>query len=745
MTAPPPSVHPFLGLLLAALLLLPPLPVSAAEVLRAAPLKVGESVRVDAVLDEAVWERAQVISAFVGSAPSEGFEPRGTTRVRVASDATHIYLCWEARWDEPTPVRSNISERENINYDDQIGVYFDPFGDGRRAYGFWINALGIQQDMIISAGGGFNMAWDTLFESAGRIVEGGFDIEMAIPFRSLRFPSKGGNTWKIQFKRKFAAQREYVTWPAVHKDLGPELLQFGPLEGLSPGKSGVGLELNPTIVGRAGQQRGGEGEPLLWREPSFPETVDPGFGLKWQATPSLVFDAALNPDFSQIEADPDQIDSNLRFGLFLPERRPFFLEGSELFDRHMLYTRSIVDPIYGVKLSGKEGRLSVALLHSLDEAPAPSFVGEVPTPGFGAADMEGALSFVSFASAAWDFGARNQVSLTWSDKEIVKDGQLHSSYHGLKLSTGVALDPLTMMLVGIEISETGLEGGERLVGPMAFAFLERSARLYKLGAGVLAFSPGFRSENAYFTQPDRLESVAWASRRFEFDGPIRSLEVGTDMGLSAVGLGLSDRLDLDGIRTDFWAETQLPGLTELRLEAKVWEQAYAGQTFEGKFARALLTSRGHPVIHGGVGGGGGDAIRYSTTSLTLQRSAFAFLEIRAVRRLRVELRTDVDFLGREGEELARLFIYRFKTSVAFTRAISMRVIAQGRTGEGLDPERALVFSGSRLDLSALLTLTPSPGTAIHIGYGQRLVWGLSGEVTTQSRDIFIKASGLFRI
>jgi hypothetical protein len=151
------------------------------------------------------------------------------------------------------------------------------------------------------------------------------------------------------------------------------------------------------------------------------------------------------------------------------------------------------------------------------------------------------------------------------------------------------------------------------------------------------------------------------------------------------------------------------------------------------------------VIHGGIGGGGGDAIRYSTTSLTLQRSAFAFLEIRAVRRLRVELRTDVDFLGREGEELARLFIYRFKTSLAFTRAISMRVIAQGRTGEGLDPERALIFSGSRLDLSALLTLTPSPGTAIHIGYGQRLVWGLSGEVTTQSRDIFIKASGLFRI
>ena len=716
----------------------------AAEAVYASPLRAGEKVTVDGVLDEPVWERAQVVDDFAGTDPSEGFAPRGVTRVRVATDATHIYVSWEARFDESTRVRANVSEREQINHDDQVAVFFDPFGDGRRAYAFWLNPLGIQQDMVVSQNS-WNPAWDTLFDSAGRIVEDGFDVEIAVPFRSLRFPGKGEPNWKVLFKRKFVAHREYVAWPPVQRDLGPELLQFAPLKGLSPTKSGVGLELNPTVVGRAGQGRAGEGEPLEWREPSFPDTVDPGFGLKWQATPSLALNATVNPDFSQVEADPDQIDNNLRFALNLPERRPFFLEGSELFDSHMLYTRSIVDPIYGVKLSGKQGPVSIALLHALDEAPAASFVTEYETPGFGAEDMEGAISFVSYASAARDFGERNKATLTWSDKEVLKDGELHSSYHSIKLSTDIAVDPLTMMYFGGELAESGREGGERLLGPLGYFFLERSARLYGLGFGVLAISPGFRAENAYFTQPNRVNTKAWANRRFEFEGPVQSLSLGTDVNLSAEGLGKDERTELDRVGTNFWTEAALPALTRLWIHTNFWQHNYGGHELKGKYVEAQLENRGHEAVHGGVGGGIGDAIRYSDASLTLQREAFAWLHLRLLRRLRFELRGAVDFLGQEGETLDRLFLYRFKTVVSFTPDISLRLIAQGRTGDGLDTEREVAFSGSRLDLSALLTLTPSPGTAIHVGYGQRLVWSPGEGVSTESRDIFIKASLLVRL
>ena len=722
------------------------LPVAhSAETVWAAALEPGEKVRVDGAVDEAAWGRAQVIDAFVGIYPSEGFVPRGTTRVRVLTDSTHIYVSWEARWDEPTTVIANISEREEINHDDQVAVYFDPFGDGRRSYGFWINALGVQQDLIITEYGGFSMAWDTLFESAGRLVEGGFNVEVAIPFRSLRFPAGENEGWKIQFKRKFPAHREYVAWPAVKRDLGSERRQFASLRGLKPAKSGIGLELNPTVVGRAVQDRSSEDEALAWQKPSFPETVDPGFALKWQATPSLSLDVAVNPDFSQIEADPDQIDNNLRFALFLPEQRPFFLEGSELFDKELLYTRSILDPIYGVKLSGKHKRLKVAVLHALDEAPAPSFVGEVPTPGFGADDLEGAMSLVSYASVGWDFGDRNQVELSWSDKEIMKGGQHHSSYHGLKLQTGLSLDPLTMAWAGVQLSETGLEGGERIQGQAAHFLLERKARFYELGTALSAFSPGFRAENAYFTRPNRLEFLNWASRRFELEGPVRDLEVGVDLMLGADGLGRGERTKMDSVLNEFWVSAQLPSATRLRLEAVFFDEEFGDRFFKGKFVEGKVESRGHRVVHGGVGGGVGDAIRYSDAELALRRSAFAFLGLRALRRLRVEFRGEVDFLGNEGEELDRLFIYRFKSVVSFTRALSLRLIAQGRTGEGLDRERSLMFSGSRLDLSALLTLTPSPGTSIHAGYGQRFVWGLDGDVVTDSRNIFIKASGLFRL
>lgn len=720
-------------------------PALAAEGLDAVSLRDGEKVVVDGRFDEAIWDRAQGIDAFVGVEPTEGFAPRGTTRVRVAADSTQIYFAWECRFDEPTRVRANISERERINQDDQIAIYLDPFGDGRRAYVFWLNPLGIQQDMIVTGTGGWNPAWDAIFESSGRLVEGGFDVEIAIPFRSLRFPAKGESSWKVLFKRKFVAHREYVAWPAVRGDLGNELLQFAPLRGVEPKRSGVGLELQPTVVGRAGQERVEEGAPLTWREPSFPETVDPGFGMKWQATPSLALNLTVNPDFSQIEADPDQIDHNLRYALFLPERRPFFLEGSELFDDRMLYTRSIVDPIYGVKASGKQGRLSVAVLHALDEAPSPSFVAEHETPGFGAEDVEGALSFVSYASAGWDLGKRSKVSLTWSDKELLKDGQLHASYHAVKLDSGIALDPLTSLYAGVGVSETGREGGERLLGMAGHVFLERGARLYGYGLGTVLMSPGFRSENGRMHQPDKIHVASWGHRRFEFDGPLRSLSVGANMDLNTRGLGQDEPLKLDNLNTHAWVSGELPGLTGMRLHSTFWEQLYADEYFQGGYLQFRIDNRALEVIQGGMSLGFGDAVHYGDGTPTFQREGAVFFDIRALRRLRVRVRVAMDLLGKPGEPLDRLWIYRTKTVLSITRQLSLRLIVGGRRGDALDGDRQVLSSSSQLNLSTLLTLVPKPGTSIHVGYGQRLVWSPGEQVETESRDIFIKASLLLRL
>ncbi|MEE2827862.1 MAG: DUF5916 domain-containing protein [Myxococcota bacterium] len=725
--------------------LLPGGSVAAAESVQAAPLSEDETVRIDAVFDEGVWARAQTIDAFVGTAPTEGFTPRGTTRVRVASDAEQLYFAWECRFDEPTRVRAAISERERINQDDQVAVQIDPFGDGRRAYIFWLNALGIQQDMVVTLDGQWNPAWDAVFKSAGRLVEGGFDVEIAIPFRSLRFPKKTDTNWRVLFKRKFAAQREYASWPATSQDAGNELLQFADLKGIQPGRSGIGLELRPTVVGNTGQERVDEGAALTWREPSFPETVDPGFGLKWQASPSLALDVAVNPDFSQIEADPDHVDHNLRDALYLPERRPFFLEGNELFDGALLYTRSIVDPIYGVKLSGKHKRLSVAVLHALDEAPAQSFVSERDTPGFSAEDVEGAMSFVSYVGAGWDLGKRTRIALAWSDKELLKDGQLHSSYHGLRASGRFALDDLTTLSATAGISEAGREGGERLWGPRLSLHIERKSRFANGGGGIHFLSPDFRAENAYLTRPDRLQAYTWGERRFEFSGPVPYLKVGATAGIGAQGLGKDEPLQFEGTQQQVWLATQLPALTDLNLRGQAWDMLYSDTRHNGFKATLSLHNHALEFLQGGIGATLGDAVRWSYFSRTLQRNVFVNLNIRAFRRLKLHFHTTFDLLGRNGEPLDRLWLYRVKAVVGFHRILSLRLIAQGRSHQNLDTDRALLGSESRLDLSALLTLVPSPGTSIHLGYGERLVWSPDQQVTTESRDIFLKASLLIRL
>jgi len=125
-----------------------------------------------------------------------------------------------------------------------------------------------------------NFAWDAVFASKGRIVESGYDVEIAIPFRSLRFPKQSDRPWRFVVKRKFPASGEYVVWPPISADAGPELLQYAELKGIEPGRSGIGLEMLPTVIVRTGQDRDPETGELAWRKPAFRDTVDPGFGLK---------------------------------------------------------------------------------------------------------------------------------------------------------------------------------------------------------------------------------------------------------------------------------------------------------------------------------------------------------------------------------------------------------------------------------------------------------------------------------
>lgn len=709
------------------------------------PLGEDEAVVVNGVGDEPAWARAPVIDAFVGSSPTEGFEPRGETRVRVLADSNHLYLLFEARFDDATRVRAYVSEREDINDDDQVAVMLDPFGDGRRVYMFWLNAFGVQQDMLVTLGGFYNPAWDAVFKSRGRLVDGGYDVEVAIPFRSLRFPRGSEHPWGIQLKRKFAATAEYVVWPPVHADDGPELLQYAELRGLEPKQQGIGLELQPAVVLRTGQDRSEETDELVWREPGFPDTVDPGLGLKWQLTPSLTLDGTLNPDFSQVEADPDLIDNNRRFALFLPERRPFFLEGRELFNGYLLYSRSIVDPIYGVKLSGKQGPVSIAVLHAMDEAPAASVVGEHETPGFMEEDVADALSFVTHVEARVDLGQRSNIAFSLSDKELLKDGEHHAQSHAVNIDGRYALDDVSQVDAAVAYSVTGRVGERPIHGGAWFSEYGRSLRLTSFGFGQAGSTEGMRVENGFETRPGIQEFWVWGNHRIELPGPVQWLEAGGNVNTGIEGLGGdSDPVPSWG-NAHSWFSMRLPGLTDLRTSVHHWDSLFEGKDFTGGFVDFTVASGPLGWLQGSVSGGFGDAIRYADATPTTVRRLGGAVALRGFRRLHLDLSTSLNVVGSDDEELDRLWIYRAKTVVGVTRFLSVRVIVQGRNQVVVQPGGAIMDASNSLRLSALVTLAPSPGTAVHIGFGERWTWVRAGKPRTDRRDLFLKASLLIRL
>ena len=350
---------------------------------------------IDGNLDDAIWQRATRITEFVQQSPLEGAAATEDTEVYIAYDDEHLYFGLYAHYSQPSMMRANRVDRDQAFFgDDLISVYFDTFLDQQRAYVFSVNGYGVQNDSILEArggggsgrggrgGGGFSMggrgsftgvrwgdrSWDALYETGGTVVDDGWTAEMAIPFKSLRYPSNQTHRWGFQIARRIRGKDETVVWSPMSRDVSGLLPQMGVLDGLSGLSTSRNLEILPTAtairVDSLDRSSGGltdEAQP------------EGGVNLKYGVTSNLTLDVTYNPDFSQIESDRPQIEVNQRFPLFYPEMRPFFLEGQEIFNMpgpvNFVHTRTIVDPRYGGKLTGKVGNTTMGVLVANDEAP----------------------------------------------------------------------------------------------------------------------------------------------------------------------------------------------------------------------------------------------------------------------------------------------------------------------------------------------------------------------------------------
>ena len=692
---------------------------------------------VDGLLDDAVWSNAARITEFVQRQPVDGAPASEDTEVYLAYDDTSLYLAFHAKYDNPETMRANRVDRDRAGYgDDILSVYFDPFLDQQRAYVFSVNGYGVQGDSIVSGGrgGGFSgggrggvpwgdRSWDALFESGGQPVADGFTAEMAIPFKSLRYPARPDNvphTWGLQIVRQIRDKDETIVWSPVSRDIAGFLPQMGVLDGMTGLSTSRNLEVQPTFTAfrygtfdeTAGRLVDGEPQPDL------------GANFKYGVTPNLIADFTLNPDFSQIESDRPQVEVNQRFALFYPELRPFFLEGAEIFQMQapvtVVHTRTIVDPQYGAKLTGKAGKTTLGVLFANDEG-ASLGVDDRLDPAFG----QTAQTFVG--RVRYDLYSESFVGAIVTDRQFL-DG--HSRLVGADSNFRIgATHQLGFRALGTDRraaqsgpqvnpcpSTADVEAPAACDGyAMDFGFRKRGRNLsYSIDS--FALSPDFRTDVGFVRRTDQRETEArldylwWPQSWVISWGP--EFRYGRNYNFDGV---LADENLRAGVSANFAKNVRYSFDLDQDMER------FYGIDFEKRRYRMFGNVSTSRVFSFGTGFDWGDEIYFDGANPFLGReSGFrTFINFRPVSRFATNINITtsrfMDPLGlfaagiNDGErsedgEIFNVNIFRALNTYQVTDRLALRNITEFNTYRGT------------VGLNLLATYRVNSGTAFYVGY-----------------------------
>ena len=336
--------------------------------------KTTSAITIDGRPDEEAWKTAAVFKDFYQTSPGYNTEPSKPTEVRMMYDEHDLYIAFKC-WDDKDKIRATVAKRDNVFGEDNVRMWLDTFNDQRRAYVLGFNPLGIQQDGIFTEGQGPDFSVDIVMESKGVIQDWGWSVEVKIPFKSLRYTAGKGKMWGFSVARNIDRfNDEFDEWLPDDRDVSGMLVKHGHITGLDDIKYEHTLEVVPSItLGQTGERVAANQFPA-GRFVNHPIKKDIGVNLKYTLSPNMTLDATVNPDFAEIEADAPVVTANQRFPIFFDEKRPFFLEGKDIFDSPLqtFYSRTIVDPDFAAKLTGKIGRDTVGLLVASDNAPGNS-------------------------------------------------------------------------------------------------------------------------------------------------------------------------------------------------------------------------------------------------------------------------------------------------------------------------------------------------------------------------------------
>lgn len=721
--------------------------------------RIEGTVEIDGVLDEPMWSQAARLTEFSQYLPVDGRPAENKTDVLVWYSPEALHFGIVAHDLDPASIRATVAERDKLDRDDSVTIFLDTFNDRRRAFFFQVNPLGVQQDGVQSEGqftagnvlgGSTDKSPDYVFQSKGHLTELGYCVEMRIPFRSLRYPGNGPQRWGINIRRKTQRTGYEDTWTDVRRGSASFLAQSGAIEGLHDLHRGLVTEVQPfsTFVSEGSRDDRGE---LSRGSVDINPGVNAHFGLT-----NVSFDATVKPDFSQVESDAGLVTVNERFALFYPEKRPFFLEGIELFStpNQLVYTRQIGRPLAGGKFTGKLGPYGVGYLIARDDvsdddatfniARLRRDIGTNSMAGITFTDRTGAEGFNRVASG--------DVRLVFAKLYFVQ-GQLGGSWTRDDGSTRSA------PLWELQFDRTGRSWGfnYRLAG-IGESFITRSGFIPR---NNIVEGSAFNRISWYGKRGARVENIT-AFAGVDWIWPYSGF--GEEPSVEGSG-SLNVNIQLRG----GWKVTSNIGNSFFSFDPS----RYRGYTVDeaenapynpparisGAFAITTgLTTPTYGIFNASVELTRREIPIFLEASQGVELRLDATLAIRPGEFIRIDASAIHSHIARsrDGDEFAKTLIPRLRIEYQPRRSLFVRVVGEyrsehqaaledARTGRVLivDSTRSEPHGQKGLRLDWLLSYEPTPGTSFFLGYGTSLEDVASG-FERANDGFFVKVAYVFR-
>jgi len=708
------------------------------------------------------------ITGFIQNTPNDGQPATEETEVWLGHTKTALYFVFICHDHRPDGIRGHLARRENVLTDDNVSVLLDPFQDRRKGVLFTVNPAGVQADGAWTEFSNPDYSYDQVWDSESRITQEGWMAMVVIPFRSLRFRSVAAN-WGVIFMRNLPRNSEVDYWPRVSTSVSGVLSQEGTLRGIEGVTGSRNLQLNPYVL--AQNER-----TLMNLDPLNPffssRRVEGTAGgeAKLIIKDSIVLDGTINPDFSDVESDQPQFTVNQRYPVYFPELRPFFLENANYFSTpiQLVYTRNIVHPEYGIRMTGKIGQTNIGFVAIDDREPGETVAPDDPFYHHHATFSVGRVS--------QDLGKGSSIGLIYTDEEF---GGGWNRIGGLDFTARLSKS-WTALGQWVESSTKGRDGSgassRYAAGPATYLEFQRNGHAFNLDSVNKDYSTGFQSHLGFIQTTDIYYDQTHATYQwFPEHSVIQSfgLEGSNLIAFDHQGNRLYHYSSFDpfvllprnmviaplvGQNSD----TLGPQNGTLLPRNKNFTENFGGLVFRGapltQLNLSINVTRGGNVNYNPVAGG--------VPSLLHQQSVQALITVQPLRQLTADntYLLDRDHSATNGASVYETQTFRTKVNYQFTRSLSARVIVE-YDSTLVNPAETSLLRKKQIGTQALFTWLPHPGTAVYIGYNNDLQnldrtlcsRGTNGacdpinpapprssDYLNDGRQFFIKASYLFR-